>query len=186
MAEINLLKNELQGRGVFTLGTKGLLSLYVLLAVIALELLAYGGLVIYKKQIEKKVLKAEQQAASIDLEIGQNSEKRLAAISFQRRLNNLQVLLDNHQFWSVVMEELAAHTVKTVRYETMQVSPGTSQITILGNTPSYTELGKLLLGLRTSKKILNTELKTTTQSGKEQGGYKFTMELIFDPQLLLK
>lgn len=188
MAEINLLKNELQEKGPFSFsfGGKGLASLYVVAAILAVELLAFGGLVIYEKQIQKQARAYEAEAADVDLEISKTDKDRKAAISFQRRINNAQVLLNNHLLWTRVFEEISKNTVKSVRFDTMQVVTGESKIQILGVTPSYTELGKLILGLRQSEHVLEVDLKTTNQSGKEGGGYKFALDLIFDPELLLK
>ena len=189
MAEINLLKNELQGKGIFSFasfGPKGLVPLYTALGILVFELLVYGGMVYYGKNLDKKALEYEQQAAAVDMEIGKVDKDRRAAVSFQQRLNNLQVLLNNHQFWFEVMDELAKYTVKTVQFEAMQAAPCESKISIMGSVPSYTELGKFLIGLRQSPRILDLDLKTTAQSGKEAGGYRFNLVLFFDPELLLK
>ena len=52
MAEINLLKNELNTGGPLSMGPKGLASLYIAAGVLVLELLTFGGLALYQQHIE--------------------------------------------------------------------------------------------------------------------------------------
>lgn len=186
MAEINLLKNELQERGPFSFGPPGLTSVYIVVSIIALEVLLYSGLAFYQRYVENKAQDVEQRAMDIDLEIKKMENSRQAAISFQRRVNNLQFLLGSHVFWTPVFDELEKYTYKGARYQTLQVDQARRELQVSGVIPSYTELGKLMLGLRQSQNVSNVTLNATgaTQSG--EAGYEFTMLITFDPKLLTK
>lgn len=186
MAEINLLKNELQEKGPFSFGPPGLMSVYIVVSIIALEILLYSGLAFYQRYVENKARDVEKQAMDMDLEIKKMEASRLAAISFQRRVNNLQFLLNNHVFWTPVFDELEKYTYKGARYQTLQVDQSKRELLVSGTIPSYTELGKLMLGLKQSANVSNVTLNATgaTQSG--EAGYEFTMQISFDSKLLTK
>ncbi len=186
MVEINLLKNELQEKGPFSFGPPGLASFYIVAAVVALELFLFGGLVFYQQYLARQARAVEQQAVAIDFETRELDAARLAAISFQRRVSNLQFLLQNHIFWTPIFDELEKFTYRGARYGTLQVDQSKAELLVSGVIPSYTELGKLMLGLKQSPNVSNVTLNATgaTQSG--EAGYEFTMLVSFNPKLLSK
>ena len=186
MAEINLLKNDLQSRSPLSFIPRSAGSLYIVLAILALQLLLYGGMIFYQSRIEKNARDLERKAAEVDLNIEKLGAERKVAVSFQRRLNNLQALLDKHVFWTQAFLELEKHTLKTVSLSTMQVDETDATFVVTGTAPSVTEIGKYILGLRTSDKILDVDLTEISQSKSGQAGYDFDAEVKFDGKLLLK
>lgn len=186
MPEINLLKNELQEKGPFSFGKTGLVSLYAVLGILGFEMLLYLGLAIYQNRLEKNIARVEQQGIAVNAETGKIEKDRLKALSLQRSVNNLEVLLDNHIFWTPVFQELEKYTYKQARYDTLQVQYGDSKLIISGVIPSYTDLGKLILGLRKSQNVRDVTLQGTALSEGGEAGYTFNMEVFFDPRLFLK
>ena len=184
MAEINLLKNDLQSRSPLSFIPRSAGSLYIVLAILALQLLLYGGMIFYQSRIEKDARDLERKAAEVDLNIEKLGAERKVAVSFQRRLNNLQALLDKHVFWTQAFLELEKHTLKTVSLSTMQVDETDATFVVTGTAPSVTEIGKYILGLRTSDKILDVDLTEISQSKSGQAGYDFDAEVKFDGKLL--
>lgn len=186
MAEINLLKSELQHRGPFSFGPKGLASLYVVAGILVLVLGVWGGLYFYDLELQKKSRLLEQQTATVDFEVGQVEGQRREAISFQRRLNNLVVLLDEHVFWTPVFEELEKFTFKGAAFNTLQVDVADHTFILTGTVSSYQDMGKLLLGLRQSSNVQGVTLQSSGITETGQAGYNFNLELLFDPKLFLK
>lgn len=186
MPEINLLKNELQGRPGSSLGRASTPATYIIIGLLVLEGLGYGGLMLYQRQLVKYINETDQRAAKVNAEIGQIDQERQEAISFQSRLKNLQILLDNHLFWSSLFAELEKSTYKPAVYKDFQANPGENKMTITGTIPTYTDLGKFLLGLKTSPKILDVALQSSGQKDSIGGGYSFVVEVVFDPKLLSK
>lgn len=186
MPEINLLRNELQEKGLFSFGPPGLTSLYIASAVLAVEILLFGSLILYQRYLVRQARTLQQQALAIDLEVKKMDEARLEAISFQRRVSNLELLLANHLFWTPLFDELEKYTYKGAHYATLQVDQNKRELLVSGTIPSYTELGKLMLGLKQSPHVAEVSLNSTgaTQSG--EAGYAFTMLVSFDPKLLTK
>lgn len=186
MAEINLLRNELEGKKFFSFGPSRMVSFYIVIGVVAVELLIYGAMFLYEKRLQRQAEKVEQRGQAVNLEIGKIDAGRLSAISFQKRLSNLEVLLNNHLFWSPVLDELERYTYVQATYQTLQIDEGENRMILTGIVPSYTDMGKLLLGLKASPHITGINLEGTGLAQSELAGYNFVLEVVFDPKLLEK
>ena len=184
MAQINLLKNELQERAVF--GRAGLVPLYIALGVLGLEVLIYGGLYLYNSTIEKQISDVERQYSDTNAEINRLSPDLQEGLAYQTRLRNLQILLDNHIFWSPVLEELSKSTYRSVSYDSLEADQVKHRLVVQGVAPSYTDIAKLILGLKTSRFINDVSLLSSGRSKSEKAGFNFSMEIDFDPSLLNK
>lgn len=183
--EINLLRNEFGSTGPFG-GPKGIASLYVLIAVLVIEGLLYGGLALYERQLARQQMTAEIQAGSIDMEIGTVQADLGEALGYQQRLRNLQLLLYGHLFWSPVFEELEKYTFKPITYDTLAGSIEESKVVVTGTASSFSDIGKLILGLESSENIQNVMFQSSGQAKGEQAGYGFSLELTFDPKVFQK
>ncbi len=186
MPEINLLKNEFREIFPGPWSGRGLVSLYIALGLVVLEILVYGFLGFYDQRLKKFTNTYEQDAAGVEFEIGKIQEERLRAISFQSRLKNLETLLDQHLFWSAVFGELEKVTLKQAVYNSLQVDEAEHKFILAGIVPSYTELAKLILGLKTSTYVQDVVLRSSGLAQATESGYAFNLEVTFDPQLLLK
>lgn len=186
MQEINLLQNEHNSPGKFSFNYRknSHTLLYIVLALLAVELLYYGFLIFSNKQIANKTHAAMQKSADIDLEISKIDDDRLTAISVQSRLKSLDVLLDSHFFWSKVFGEVESKTYKAVRFESLQVDYANSRFIINGLAPTQTDLAKLMAGLKTSPYIQQVNFRTSTAEKAEEAGFLFNIEVTFDSKLL--
>lgn len=187
MAEINLLKSELQEKGLKVGSTQaGRWAFYIFLGILILELLAYGFLFWGEGRVGEKILDIDRRLANVDFEIGKIEKDRLEVVSFQFRLQSLQEILDNHVFWSKALGELEKYTYKPAIFTGLQVKRSEHKFILSGTIPSYTDLGKLILGLRSSSDILDVALQSSGQEGGTESGYNFNLVVTFDPKLLLK
>lgn len=184
MAEINLLKNEYQDRAFS--GLKSFISLYVALGVLLVELLIYGGLFWYGKSLDQRAVAADKDNANITLSITGLDSERQAAIALQRQLYNTQVLLDKHIFWTEAFREIEKYTYKPAYYTSLDVNELDHKFAISGVVPTYSDLGKLLLGLRQSPSLRDINLLSSTIAEKGTTGYSFNIEVGFDPKILEK
>ena len=185
MSEINLLKNELKGSS-FSFAPKSMTPLYIAIGVLVFEALLYGGMMFFEHSLEKQKSQLDVDAAGIESEINRSSENVNAAQSVQKRLTNLRVLLDNHVFWSQVFNELEKYTYKPIVYSTLEADVINGQFRISGLSSSYTDLGKLILGLRQSPNVTDVTLQSTSRGREQQSGYFFNLEISFDPKLFIK
>jgi Tfp pilus assembly protein PilN len=186
MAEINLLKSELQARSKFSLSRASRVALYVVIVLLVLEGLLYGLIFFYERQVRKNILALDQENASTDFEIGKTEKDRLEAISFQTRLGNLKTLLDSHLFWSELLKELERVTYRGAQFTALGGDEGEQKLIISGSVPSYKDLAKLMLGLTTSPQVKDVVLGSSGLEKGTEGGYGFTLEVTFNPSVLSK
>ena len=188
--EINLLKNELKDRGSAVSlgggGEKKLTSLYIVIALLVLEALGYGALLYYKKTISDKAKAVEIETANLDLEMRSTDQALGEVLGYQLRLGNLETLLDKHLFWSPVFDELARYTYIPISYDGFQGDAENFRIVVTGIAPTYTDMAKLVLGLKSSDKFKDIALQSGGASTGDVTGYGFTLDITFDPILLKK
>lgn len=184
MPEINLLKNEIKNRNTISLRRIGSKAVYFIGALAGLELLIYLGLAIFNQNIKRTIAETERQATAIDVEINQLESDRQHAISLQKRINNIAGLLANHGEWTTVLAELEKYTYKLATYNTMQVDEVKHNFSFTGTVGSYTDLGRLMLGLSQSNNFSNIQFKSSAQDDSGAGGYSFDIEVEFNPKLL--
>lgn len=188
MSEINLLAKSDYGTG--KAGSAGenanRLWISILASIFVLAILGYGALLFYERSLKKQQQAVDQEVTRIDFEIGKIDEERQTAISYQRRLKNFRTLLDRHIFWTVVLEELSKYTYKPVSYDSLDADITEHKLLVSGVAPSYADLAKLMLGLKTSANIEDVKLVSSGQSLSEQVGLTFDIDIIFNPKLLKK
>jgi len=182
--EINLLKNELKERGPLNLGEKNLTPLYLSIAALLIMALGYGGMIYYHRTIGKQISAAEIEAANLDMEMRSTDSALDEAINYQLRLSNLSGLLGAHTFWSPVFEELAKYTYTVVSFDTFNSSADEASMVVTGNAPTYTDIAKLILGLKQSGKFQEIIFQSAGKATGERTGFGFTLDVNFDPQLL--
>lgn len=187
MPEINLLQKEFQkksglGRQKRPFG----FSFYLILFLLLVEVVFYGFLLLGQQRTAKNTLDIEKEIAAVDFELSKTADQQKAALSYQSRLNFLDKLLLEHLFWSQVLAELENVTYKQARYESLQVEEKKHKFIIAGTTSSYTDLAKLMVGLKTSPSILDVIVQNASLAEQKEGGYSFNLEVTFDPKLLIK
>ena len=185
MAQINLLKNELQKRGPFQF-RPGLGSLYAVLGVLAFELLFYGGLLVYDRYVLNQIKSAETASAGTDFEINKLNLDLKEAVSFQTKISSLKSLLGGHVAWSQVFDELEKFTHQSTSYQTLNADLEKHILSLTGIVPSYSDMGKLILGLKKSPNIQDVQLTASSRSDSDIAGYNFGIEVTFDPKLVSK
>lgn len=185
MSEINLLKNEIHRSPIsFNYGSMKLL--YIFLGIVVFELLLYGGMWWWGNDLQKKAQDIDRQAASIDFDASKLEADRTKAVSLQRRINNLEILLKNHLYWSKAFDEVEKQTLKTVHYTSLKVDEATHRFVLAGIATDLTDVGKLMLGLKQSSSVREVILIGTDLSESGAAGYEFNLEVDFDPKLLSK
>lgn len=186
MAEINLLRNELQTNRQLSLNRAGKIAAYIVITLVILEGLFYGGLLLYEYGMNKKIMALEQENANTDLEISKTEKDRLKAIALQSRIKGLDLLLDQHIFWSEIFKELEKVTYKQAKFSGLEGDEGEQRIIVSGEVASYEDLAKLILGLKTSGQIKDVTLENSALASGEEQVYSFSLELKFDPKILQK
>jgi Tfp pilus assembly protein PilN len=189
MADINLLQGSSRPpSGNISMPTSatshrsGTGLLVFLLIVVLLEAAAYGGLWYYRKNTEQKIQDTETQIADVDTRIATRQAEIDTAVSAQARLVTFDRLLDDHVHWSRAWDELAAKTVTIARYVTLEADTETNQFRVTGIVFTFSDLGKLLLGLEQSEWFSDISFDRAVLE--ESGGISFEITVEFNPTLL--
>src|SRR3989344_764089 len=181
--EINLLNPELAANGA---GRKSLIPLYIVGALPGGEMGGGGWVFFSTRSTDDEVGAAEMRISDLDLQLKKNSPELQEAIGYQARLKNLEGLLEGHMFWSQVMEELGKYTFKNISYESFNGDVTRNRISVSGTAQSFTDIAKLILGLKQSDNFTTVSFSSAGAASGETPGYGFSLELVIKPTLLKK
>ncbi|MBI4049771.1 MAG: PilN domain-containing protein [Candidatus Doudnabacteria bacterium] len=183
MPEINLLKNQLKDRSAVWV-RRNRLIVSSLFALIILEITAGVLLLLFKQSITNKKQEITDSNIQIQSSLNEKQKELVPAKAFQAQLKNLTRVVDSHVYWTAFFDELSAVTLKKVRYTQLQAD-SSGKVYLEGRVDTYTDLGKLLLGLSTSKSFSNVRLLSSSPESSEVGGLIFSLDLNINPELLL-
>ena len=167
MADINLLKghklpSNLESSSNMIPKAPGKAAILVLLLLVIVELGIYGAIFVNKGNTEEEILKKEDEAAQLQTKIDSEIDEINEAVAGQFAINAFSDLLDSHNRWSRVFEELGRVTLKTVSFNSLQaVFDEEPKFLVSGTASSFSEVGKVLLGFETSAEFSEVELLTS-------------------------
>jgi Tfp pilus assembly protein PilN len=182
--EINLLENRLHDTtNIWQKQNKLMLTILV---VILVGLLGLGLVFVFlNRSVAQKIGQVEADNKAIQAQIDSQQITLIDAKTFQAQLINLHALVDQHFYWSSLLDELSKMTHQKAQYVTLDAGVDGS-MHIEGRVDKYSDLGKLLLGLSTSKEFTKIKLLTTTPSTGANSGFLFSLNLTASPNLFLK
>ncbi len=187
MADINLLQNKLKDSTVIASRRN---SVFIWIAVLILLVLGGLGAWLYMltDQVTTKNTELAVKNSQITKQISSASEDLGEAKIFQAKLENIDLLLDKHTYMSPLLDEIEKVTYVNSQYVNADISfLNENEIHLEGNANTYTDLGKLVLGLSTSKYFTNVKLLAvvpTTIGAKN--GFHYSIDLTALPALLNK
>lgn len=181
MEEINLIPKEYKGKGM------GLSDIFsktggIVLALLILSLLIFGGLLFYKNKIKANLDNINQEI--INLEAKRNSESELAIYYADKKLNLVESLFKGHFYWSqlfIKIQELAVPEVYFSDFKSTFLN-GQLEATLNGNARTYTALAKQMVGFKEDSLVEKISLRDTSLS--EAGGINFGLSIIFKKDIL--
>ncbi len=187
MAEINLLKaeNSVVDQGF---GFVARLIAKLLMLILVLVFASYIGLYIYNKSNVKKLESIRSDIKNAQQEALDKKERNELLVR-QEQVNKLEVLVDNHLYWSGLLTELARVTLKSAQYTAIEAkSDGKLNLTV--TLPTYGEVEKYMQIFDLPKyneefsnvRIVNIGTVQTDSSILTQ----LRLELLFDPDFIKK
>lgn len=184
MPEINLLRNQLKDT---TVSRQRYYK--IILTAVAVILMVELGLVmilaIINNQLQRRTASFNTENVKLQTNLDSKKNQVADAISFQAQLKNLRQVVDNHVYFSPFFDELSKHTFNKAQYIALSADT-TGKIHLEGTVGSYTDLGKLLLGLNSSDKFTSVKLLSTTPSGGQLSGFLFALDLTVKKDLFYK
>lgn len=141
MSEINLLQSRIEEGGVNSNPIiKIVAKLLMLLVVVAVGL--YITLIISSWLTKKKLVDVNKKIQNVQSSAIANKD-RIELVTRQEQLSELETLIKNHKYWSVLLPELARVTLKTAKYSEIDAQDdGKLELSI--KLPNYEEIEKFL------------------------------------------
>lgn len=184
MQEINLLQNRVKdATHLWQKQTK--LTVTILSVVLILLVGITASLFLLIRSVNNKSSDLVAQNQGLQDKFNSKQSDLASAKVFQAQLANFHLLLKNHSYISPVLDELAKMTYSKAQYITMDVTDA-GKIHLEGHVATYGDLGKLLLGLSTSKKFSNVKLLSAVPSTGKTNSYIFAIDLNAMPDLFTK
>ena len=182
--EISLIPGEYKGkkRIISTLISKWSVLVIIL---IMLSLLIYGGLIFYKKELEKDLSSFQDVVDELNKKRDKDFEER--AMSLDGALKDLKVILKNHVYWSDLFSKLETLTVPEVvfsEFDSALEKDGSIKTELKGQTAGYTYLAKQIRSFEQEQVISGVEIEKISLG--TEGGIEFNMTVIFEKDVLLK
>jgi hypothetical protein len=182
MAEINLVPIEYRERRerwkkVFSKTT------FLVLFLVILSLLLYGGTIIYKKKLNTNLESIKQEISLLATKRIPDTEK--AIIDLDIKISLLKEAFQTHTYWSEVLKKIEALTMQNVYFSDANFNLEQDKISVQlsASTDTYTSLARQMLGLQEEPTTQKVEISSITLS--EEGGIKFELSLAFPLKTLL-
>jgi hypothetical protein len=178
--EINLLQDKAKG-SLYQWDHKQNLIIIILSAVLIIVAAGFGGLMGLNIGKVKQIEQVKQENAVVAGELAKSKSNLTDAISYQAQTENLKVLLDNHIYFSTAIKEITSYMYKSATVDMISVELS-GKVHVEGSASSYSEIGKYLLGLYSSKNISDVNLLSTSPTQGEESGYKFSLDFLLAPK----
>ncbi len=183
MQEINLLQNKLKDTTNHWENNNRAVIVILGVLIIA-ELVAGAMFFMLTKSTQNEDLAMQAENADIENRLAEKEEDVAQAKGFQAQSKNINLLLQNHVVWNSLMDSMAAATFQASRYLNLS-SDTTGRLQIEGRTPTYSDLGRMLLSLETNPNLESVRLISTAPSEGESAGVIFSVEAIANPSIFL-
>lgn len=158
-------------------------TLTLLVVILILAVLIYGGLLVFERYYLKKQLdEISTSEAGLNLEQRINDIKKV--IDLDKKLDLLKQLLGSHIYFSQFFTFLEKNTETKVYFNQFSTDLASLRADVSGRAASYTDLAKQMKIFAASDKIkkVNVSGISTLPDGK----INFKLDFIFDKSLLLK
>jgi hypothetical protein len=183
MPEINLIPKEYKSKGM------GLGNIFsktggIVLALLILSLLIFGGLLLYKNKIKTELNDTMQKIAELDSK--RNNDSELKIYYADQKLNLVSSLFKNHFYWSKLFTKIQDLTVSEIYFSEFKsaILEGKLEITLSGNADTYTLLARQMVVFKDDPTVEKIDLTKTALS--EAGGVNFDFLIIFKNSILLE
>ncbi|MBT5337933.1 PilN domain-containing protein [Candidatus Falkowbacteria bacterium] len=164
--EVNLMEEDyvLLVRRQFWLRVRNLLVVVFIFSMIFVG--GYIFIKIQKTNLLKQYAELGQTINQTEAEINSHSLEKIQAISLKDRAQVLQILLNNHIYWTQFLDKLEHHTVKDVYY-TNFVAQSNGNIVLSAKAKTYNNVAEQLLTFKESDFVDSVEINSASQAPEE-------------------
>jgi len=137
---------------------------YNAIGLVGIVFLVFGALNLYQQKISVDTRVTEEAISDIEQQITQFQFVQQEALYTNDRLIGVDTVLNNHVYWTPLLEELERITLPTVYYYTMAGSATTRQFTLGAYTTDYSFIEPQVRLMRESDLIEQVNVSSATAS----------------------
>jgi hypothetical protein len=182
MPEINLIPKEYKERGS---GFSNIFSKTggIILALLILSLLIFGGLLFYKNKIKTNLEDINQEITNLESKRDNSSE--FSIYYADKKINLVQNLFKDHVYWSKLFVKIQELVVPEVYFSDLKSTffEDKLEVVLTGKATTYTALAKQMTGFKEDPLVEKISLTGTTLS--EAGGVDFDFSIVFKKDILI-
>jgi len=149
-------------------------------AAIAVVLLVYVGLVIYRSYLQKSSSTAQAELVKLQQQLEESRRSAEQALTLQLRVNAVNQLLSQRLDWLPLFAFLERTTLSTVAYESLAADAG-GKVTLTGSAVSFTDVAKQMRVLENSSEVQQVEVSglrlQLNEDNKPAISFSFTLSL---------
>jgi Tfp pilus assembly protein PilN len=181
MGEINLIPKEYKSKRL-DIGNIFSKTGGIVLALLILSLLVFGGLLLYQNKIKTNLANIKQNI--LDLEAKRNSDEEAKIYNADIKLNLVEKLFKNHFYWSQLFTKIQDLVVTEVYFDDFKTSFTDKELTtnLNGNAITYTALARQMVSFKEDEMVKSISLKEMNLS--DTGGIDFGFTIIFRKEIL--
>lgn len=150
--------------------------------VLILVAVLYGGLIFYNKTLGTKI--KELDAAFLNFNNTRNKEEEKRIDEVKSKLDQSQILLEEHSFWSMGFKKIQKLTLPSVQFESLTASLPELKFEFRALAPNLTSIAKQganFLADQSISDISVNQIKVLTT-----GKTEFVIKLTFNRDIFLK
>jgi len=182
MPDVNLIPEEYKKRKekLSTIFSK---TGGVVLGLVILSLLFYGGLLSYQNKLNKELDNIEEQIKVLNQKRDPETEE--AVVDLDKKLRALKKIFENHVYWSKLFSKIEELTVPQAYFSKVKLDSSEREINISfsGNTPTYTILAKQMKSFQEDSQVESIRVSDLSLSA--EGGIDWELKIIFSKDILL-
>jgi len=155
----------------------------IILILLILGLLLYGGLLFYSQKLNKTLNDVKQSITDLDSKRSPQLEDTI--IKTDKKLVLIEGLFKKHFYWSQIFGKIEELTVPQVYFSETKMSFADEKLNIIfaGSSPTYTALAQQMASFKGEPLVEEVEVSNIALS--EQKGIKFDLSIIFSQNALL-
>ena len=183
MVDVNLIPKEYKKKKV-EISTIFSKTGGVVLILIVLSLLLYGGLLIYKGKLNKSLDNIRNEIEILNQK--KDPELWNAMLDLDEKLGTLKELFENHLYWSQLLTVIEELTITQAYFSDANFTFADDEVNGIfsGNALTYTALARQLLSFQ--EKSFTEKAKVSNIRLSNEGGVDFDIAVIFSKDILLK
>ena len=155
--------------------------LYLSLGWLGLCLLLYGGVWFYSGQLGQQITKQDAAITAKNEERDQAFERE--ALALNQRLAEVDVMLNQHPVWSLVLAKLQGITPPSVQFITLIGNIEKGSMTIKALAPDYPTIAKKIANYLASDIVKDIDMNKAILNS--SGAVEYTMIISFNPDKIL-